>query len=310
MLIVDGVPIDVHFWNYFHSKYPLLEKKPEPMGKAFKYLLENYYETYEDIPIDLFWKFLDDLCMVCSNIAERDLAFDPNTTKDEMLEEVGKIERAMVQWVLVEEFPEDEMWKRLDYTLRSGERRATSLLFHAGVYNRFHIIKEAIEKYSDDPQCMDHLLYYDAGNMNYEDKIEHFKDLIGEAYMGEYDEFIIGTIEYIQNHTMTKYHVAMANIVACSHGIQYNKTMKNDEAWRMLYPTYFDKVENDIKLFFERFTSECIFYFMTDFLKDNALQISETPGYNMFRRDGVDGYVRNILQLIDVEEIKSLIHKQ
>jgi hypothetical protein len=326
MIIVDKAPISTEIWGWFSERAGTRVKNlaPElPVGRVLLNLLfirEEHLDNdeeederarwprdYRKLTLPQFWDIFADVFMMCTGIFEKGVS--PKVTMGEIQREFRNVVDVATWWAVVEGVDE-EMFSDFDYKEVDIPRGRVNPTLRYKIYYMCLTIEEAVKNLQKTLETLNMSEIKLIGLFSATSRKDEMEAIIREKSKGDLDEFILYAIQAYQFKTMGPNHNKLAQLLRylAFNEKDFDKMLPPCEVWRLLFPNYFDGVEDYFNRFYHKFTNECILYFLTDYLaKDYNIQ--EIPIYRLFTRDGGLTNTPAVDVLVDVDEIQRDIVK-
>jgi hypothetical protein len=320
MIILDGAPISIPIWQWFCHKVPVVESLPPSIpAVVFKHLVkdprragdededeedtEPWPQDYLKLDLGQFWEVFTAVTQVVTNM--RPDGAPPHLPTEDVAGELERIVAVAARWALLEDLPADSLgdFDRVEWDGERGRLRQTA---RYKIYYMAQLVEDAaatLRRLGWEPRASR------RGHGRGEGK-DFMEGLIREKSKGDLDEFILYTIQYMQFKTITPHHNKLAQLVRWK---AFGDSVGEDllppqEIWRLLYPNFFDGVEDYFDKFFDKFTNECILYFLVDYLSYDY-NIKLVPVYNIYTADDGKTFSPNVANLVDRGRIEKDIKR-
>lgn len=225
----------------------------------------------------------------------------------------NNLKNALLYWCLTRGH-EERMFRELDVDLYDSAQGATNRCYH---YKCYYMYKEINERFRSLEKDFRKIVF--NNNEPYSRwteltglgcTIDEIKTYIRKVYTGDLDGFILDTIAMIQDKAVTSNHEKLAQLLRLQklNVIDFKSSSLGPyEAWRYLYPTYFDSVEDRFDDFFKAFPTQCIMFFLDNYLH-TSFDIASYTMYNLVvRRDSLKS--DKIVSLLSMKQIQRRAYK-
>lgn len=322
MIILDKAPISTEMWYWFNEKATnKIPRLPETLPMSvFKFLIkpedrrkksdeENQRREwpldYDKLNFEQFWEIYTDVFMICTGIFTEGVV-STNFTLKEIKKEISTIIDVASRWAVMEGFTKFHFGD-YDHAEIDNEKGRLRQGTRYKIYYMALVIQEAVEgleKLLRGKEIRD-LKMIDNYNCLAANQAEVMEEIIRDKSKGDLDEFVLYTIQALQFNTMGPHHNKLAQLVRFTafNEKEFDKLLPPCEIWRLLFPNYFDGVEDYFNRFYNKFTSECIAYFMVDYLATDY-GIKKIPIYKLFTNDDCESCTAEIKFLIDMDKVK------
>lgn len=333
MIILDGAPVSTEIWTWFHEMIPFVEKLPESIPiEVFSFLLKRGAEgevvddddederahwpmDYCDLDLNQFWQVFSDIFQVCIGIYIKGVP--TKFTVDQIVGELTRVVEVAAKWCIMEGFTKLEFGDHDHEEIDIPAGRVSQMLR----YKVYYMAKDITESATRFKKTMrEEMVNHEISDMHLmtplntalteRDHLEFMEKLIREKSKGDLDEFVLYTIQSLQFSYMNSNHNKLAQLIRFkAFGEKdFSSKLPPCEIWRLLFPNYFDGIEDYFNRFFGRFTNECMMYFFRDYLaKDYG--IVEIPMYKLFTNDKGAKCTYEVKFLIDPEKIEKDIEE-
>ena len=317
MIILDKAPVSTEIWCWFSQRTAVVKNLPDsiPVGKNMSFLFttddepdkrSEWPRDYRLLNLQQFWEIFSDIFMICTGIFPQGVA--PSVTPEVISGEFKNAVDVATWWAVMEDIP-DNMLADFDHKEVDTEGKRVNPTLRYKIYYMCQVIEGAVvdlKKCGHRPNEMRVRGKFDVSGGEKKRVVE---ELIREKSKGDLDEFILYTIQSIQFRTMGVHHNKLAQLVRyiAFNEKEFNQLLPPCEIWRLLFSDYFDGVEDYFNRFYDKFTNECVLYFLTDYLA-NDYGIKMIPIYKIFTIDGQTASSK-VHTLINVETIKKDILK-
>jgi len=320
MELINGTPFSSDMWEwYHHHKWPHVldfdQKLDNSCSKAiFAYWFAvegrgGYPMDYSLMTAGQFWEFAQEALLMASGVSMHPV---PATQSLLVLgAELDKIKRTLLWWAFAEGVPPERIGD-MDGTMVGKERLNQLYRYRAHYY--YLIIEKAYDK----------LLVQMAKYQFHEvalmkpfmpemrappgDNGTFLYELIRKSCAGDQDEFILYAADDIQKNSMTVDHEKLAQLVRFEkfEEFKFDEPLPASEMWRMIFPKVMEGFDEVFLDFYCKFTSQCVLFFLHDFLFQD-FEIEKIPFYNLFTRDLGASCTADVVGLLDQAKITAEI---
>lgn len=325
MIILDKAPVSTDMWYWFSERASARVKKiPEsiPVGEPLVMLFarENanldeeedderlrWPRDYRRLNLPQFWDIFSEVFMICTGIFHQGVSsrFAP----EDVCRELKVVVDVATWWAVVEDVPV-EIFADFDYKEIDLEGKRVKQTLRYKIYYMCQVIEGAMEdlrKSNYRPNEMN--VGGGAFDTSGDSTKAEMEAIIREKSKGDLDEFILYAIQSLQFRTMGAHHNKLAQLVRyiAFNEKEFDNLLPPCEIWRLLFSDYFDGVEDYFNRFYNKYTNECVLYFLSDYLADDY-GIKMIPIYKLFTKGGQVASTK-VCSLVDVGTVKRDIVK-
>lgn len=276
------------------------ENIPEISGEPvvqLRSLFDNSKTTvlvYRDLTLVQFWEFLLRLLEVTTGL--RSCTF---SNYAELMKELKEIKSVLLHWM----FTENHLLsiKGFDYTMMNPEKMSTNNLFRTKACYIWKIIESN--------PFLDLKIKKSEIKRSSASDIDILFQYIRDSCMGDTDELVVYCMDFIKSKWITDHHIALATVSRRAYDPRMIVDIDKNEAWRQLFPTFFDEPGKSLKTFYNAFMNYCILFFIEDYLQlrtDHIQIIPHTQPFYYVR--GPDGTVAaDVLYFYGIDFFKERI---
>jgi len=305
-LVIDGVACPQDLWSWYHDKKKewVAPTASLPIDVFFNIVptsKQHVYRNYNDMSGWVFYEFLNSLLRLYTDLEAEPMP--SNITMDRQYRDLLLVEQMQLYWVFTTGHTKDQLGEYAPDNMVDEERRAFNIRYH--VLSGF-IMMAIWEGFNNLKQIMSNLNISHIRNMgnDTDDNIMILKKHIGECYYGEYDEFIICTMDRIKFVKMTKGHERIARVKSYDmmKNDNFDEPFDSIDTWRFLFNGYFDEVEDKIDVFLKHHPGPCVEYLLLDYYSKMDV-FKYIPVYKIFTNNNSSIMSYNIFDVINISEL-------
>lgn len=303
MILIEGAPYSIELWCWFNENKHLARISPETplIATAFEGLFPSDWgyatpRDYNKLKLGEFWKLVWEIFMMASGIGKgrvrRDVSFSV------LRGELTNIKCVALRWSFRGDIKEVEVGD-FDHIYFDKENQRVKQTFRYQVYYVFRHIFEVLDELESSVPAEISEIQLDKKTslQNTSEPSSFFCELIREKSKGDLDEFIIYTIQHIQFKAITQNHEKLALLFRYlkTDNAKFDERLTPGEAWRFIFPTFFDDFEDVYDKFYNEFTNDCVMYFLSDYVSEDY-GIKHIRFYNLYYATGLSEGVLGLLQ--------------
>jgi hypothetical protein len=279
LFLTKGGLIDRETYEWCQNT-PATDASEKTEAVTFRFLVSRKY--YDDLPLVDFWAFLGELLAVFSELRDFN-ALTAAPDYETITRELEGIRGVLARWVHTE--GHGEAIKGFDYMLMNAETMGVNHLFRTKAYYTWRVIETKwwgmFLPFVRTTEFLEELRGGLFPRSSPEDRDE-LRQMIRSTCYGDSDETVIFCMEFIKNRIITEDHVRLATVTRLAMDPRavsqlVDGRVGTEEAWRILFPTFFDDTGNSFDTFYAAFENHVTLYFIEDYLKLPIYQIQQPP---------------------------------
>ena len=293
MLLVNNVPFSIEIFEWVENYRGLAQREiDDDRVVVFKELLPKEYLQGKDEEsvhysklklVDFFVVYRKVMDLSIGVLDEVSLSLEVSV--DDIREELDKMFHVLMIWIHHDEHGDHLGSMEPEYVNEKTQGPNQNFVFVM-----YHIVNEIESRFV---KLQDILsggeLLSELGEVEYNiPKLEEMQKFIHDKIILTFDlnDFVMETCDAIKDETMTDNHKILA---IHAFDKKFDKDIPKFEAWRRLYPNYFDKLDVNYETFWEAKQFDCIRYFLNDYLRwdiSNEFNIVKVPFFkNIYLKD-------------------------
>jgi hypothetical protein len=258
-------------WRLYNTKLGLIDRetiewcspdydRSDSPISVFAFMLSEEDGKYGELPLAVFWTFLNDLMELFTEIRGFNAI---GYSSDLITQELAGIRRTIDMWTHTE--GHDDALAGFDYTLMVEGTMGVNNLFRTKVHYIWKIIEQKWYQ-----ECLPSLLTLsmkEVPGSSLEDR-DRLKKIICGTCKGDKDEFVIYCSDFIKQRLVTEHHIRLASTARLAMNPRSGGKIVLDvsDTWRELFPTFFEKADGSFDRFYAAFENECAAFFIEEYL--------------------------------------------